>query len=178
MTNSRDVVIERSLDLIRAGGTVSLESAARAIGLTKPGVIYHFPTKHALMCGLVDAVADDWLHGMAARLPAAPESVSVSERVAAYLDECLDREADPSDIVMLSDPRLRDELTARWAERLHAWFSGLEALLAAQRGHVSAVRLMADGIWFATATGINPPTLEERPAIRAAAQELLAKVEA
>ena len=57
-------------------------------------------------------------------------------------------------------------------------FSGLEALPAAQRGHLSAVRLMADGIWFATATGINPPTLEERPAIRAAAQELLAKVEA
>lgn len=48
------------------------------------------------------------------------------------------------------------------------WIRGLAG--EAQRGHLSAVRLMADGIWFAKATGINPPTLEERPAIRAAAQ--------
>jgi AcrR family transcriptional regulator len=42
------------LALLRRGVTVSLESAAQACGLSKPGLMHHFHTKQALMLALVD----------------------------------------------------------------------------------------------------------------------------
>ncbi|WP_454262396.1 hypothetical protein [Pseudoxanthomonas mexicana] len=55
---------------------------------------------------------------------------------------------------------------------------GLEQLALPERGYITAVRLLADGAWFAGATGINIPTPDERAVILAAAYELLSKVEA
>ncbi len=176
--NSRKQIIAHSLAVIRAGGSVSFESVARATGLSKPGLMYHFATKEALMVSLVDAVTDEWLHQMSARLSAPGATASVLERIGVYIEASAMRDPDPADIVMLTDPRLREELTARWADRMAVWFTGLDDLPADQRGYLTAVRLMADGIWFAGATGIGVPTPEVRRMILAAAHELLSKVDA
>lgn len=172
-TSSRDGILSGALGIIRDGGTVSLESAATAAGLTKPGLMYHFPTKEALMLGLVDHVADVWLTEMTERLSVPVSEAPVRERIAAYFRVCLERDADPADIVMLTDPRLRNELTARWAQRLREWFEGIDDLSPAERGRLAAVRLMADGIWFASATGVNAVAPHERRAILAVATEIL-----
>src|SRR5690625_1868219 len=42
------------------GVTISLESVALQAGITKPGLMYHFPSKEALMLGLVDHAAEHW----------------------------------------------------------------------------------------------------------------------
>ncbi len=176
-TNTRGEIVAHSLALIRAGGTLSFESVARATGLSKPGLMYHFATKEALMVGLVDAVTDDWLDEMASRLTSPLDQSTVRERIVVYVDACVMRDADPADIVMLTDPRLREELTARWTERMSVWFVGLDELPVEQQGYLTAVRLMADGVWFAGATGIGVPPPDVRPVILAAAHELLSKVD-
>lgn len=177
-SNSREEILAHALDIIRGGGAISFDSVAQSSGLSKPGLMYHFRTKEALMLGLVDHVADEWQREMDARLTSPFQGSTMRERAGIYVEACVTREPDPADIVMLTDPRLRQELTARWAERISTWFMGLEQLALPERGYIAAVRLLADGAWFAGATGINIPTPDERAVILAAAYELLSKVEA
>jgi len=171
--SSRDRILDGALELIRSGGTISLESAARQVGLTKPGVMYHFPTKEALMLALVDRVMDGWDAQMAARLAAPVDQVPVGERLRAYLDWCLSGEVDETDLVMLTDQRLRGTLKERWSARVAPWLTLPEDLSAERQGRLLAVRLIADGVWFADAAGVFAPDPEERVRVRAVAEALL-----
>jgi AcrR family transcriptional regulator len=172
--SSRDRILDGALELLRAGGTVSLESAARHVGLSKPGVMYHFPTKEALMLALVDRVMDGWEAEMARRLPAPADQVPARERLRAYLDWCLSGEFDDADLVMLTDPRLRAELRQRWVARVMPWVALPEDLPPGRRGPLEAVRLIADGAWFADASGVLALDPDERARVWAVADALLA----
>lgn len=44
MIQKNDIIIAAK-ELIKNGETVSLDSVARTIGLTKAGLVHHFPTK-------------------------------------------------------------------------------------------------------------------------------------
>lgn len=171
--SSREKILDGALGLLRDGATVSLESAAQRAGLTKPGLMHHFRTKEALMLALVDHVADQWERQFTERLPVPLTDASPRERVLAYLDWSLSGIVDSADLVMLSDPRLRDALTARWEERLAPWIGSGSGQPAAARAPLTAVRLLADGVWLADATGILPVPDDERDLIRALALRLL-----
>lgn len=171
--DTRSQIVAASLGLLRGGSTISLESAAREAGLTKPGLMYHFRTKEALMLGLVDAVLDQWVLELSARLGPDPSQATAAQRVRAYLEWTLERDFDASDLVMLNDPRLREPLTVRWSERFGPWFAVPVGTPAALRGRLAAVRLLADGVWFASATDILPPAPDELGAIHSAAIGLL-----
>lgn len=173
-TSSRERILGGALELIRSGGTVSLASAARQVGLTKPGVMYHFPTKEALMLALVDRVMDGWDAQMSRRLSAPPEQVPAEERLRAYLDWCLSGEVDETDLVMLTDQRLRATLKERWVARVAPWVDLPEDLPPERRSRLLAVRLLADGVWFADAAGVFAPDPDERVRVRAVADALLA----
>ena len=59
-TDPRPAILAAAFTQLDAGRAVSLDSVARIVGLTKPGVMYHFPTKEALVLALVDSVLDRW----------------------------------------------------------------------------------------------------------------------
>lgn len=174
MSSSRESILGASLALLRQGRSVSLDSAARAVGLTKPGVMYHFPTKEALMLGLVDYVVDAWLVELGSRIPGgSPWDAPVSERVRAYVDWCLSGECDPTNLVMLADPRLKGTLTARWSERFEPWYSPEAGMPGEAVRGLTAARMMAEGVWFTSAAGICPPDESELADLRAIAHELI-----
>lgn len=158
--------------VVRQGGTISLDSVARAAGLTKPGLMYHFPTKEALMTGLVDHVVDAYERELAGRLPEA-EAATVQQRLAAYVDWAFTTTIDRADFVMFTDPRLCEQLTTRWAERLRGWTEVPAELPPARRARLLSARLIADGSWFADASGVFPLEDGERQAVWAVARALL-----
>ncbi|HJP75904.1 MAG TPA: TetR family transcriptional regulator [Pseudonocardiaceae bacterium] len=171
--NSREKILDSALALLRDGGTVSLESAAQRSGLTKPGLMHHFRTKQALMLALVDHVVDQWERQLAERLTGPLADASPRELMLAYLDWSLSGTVDSADLVMLSDPRLRDRLTARWMERLAPWIGSPADLPTATRARLTSVRLLADGVWLADATGVFPVPDNERALVRTLALRLL-----
>lgn len=138
--------------------------------------MHHFPTKEALMLAIVRTVADEWWHSLRSRLGAPPEESPVRDRVAAYLEEGVMKGNDPAGAVIFNDPRLRRELTTAWTKHTEPWFTGIEEMSVEDRGTLNAVRLMADGLWFAKATGVNPPADDERRIILNVAQDLLERV--
>ncbi|MDR6557508.1 AcrR family transcriptional regulator [Arthrobacter pascens] len=170
---TRDAILSGALELLNSGGTVSLESAARHVGLSKPGVMHHFRTKEALMLALVDRVAEGWNQELSRRIGSPVEDAPVALRLRTYLEWCLTGDFDEADLVMLSDPRLRQPLLARWVERMAMWVEVPEDLPLEQRASLTAVRLIAEGAWFAAATDVFPPDPELRAGIRAITERLL-----
>lgn len=173
VTISRTHILDSTVELLRSGGTVSLESAAQRCGLTKPGLMHHFRTKQALMLALVDHVLDRWESELAGRLGTPLAAASAHDRVRAYLDWSLSGAFDGADLVMLADPRLCGQLTARWEQRLAPWLELPVELPVDVRTRLAAVRLLADGAWLADATGVFPLSADERDRVRAVALEMV-----
>lgn len=101
------------------------------------------------------------------------EDASAVARVRTYLEWCLSGEFDEADLVMFSDPRLRQPLLSRWVERMAVWVDVPADLPASQRASVTAARLIAEGAWFVAATNVFPPDPEIKSRIRAIADQLL-----
>ncbi|MBD4510624.1 TetR/AcrR family transcriptional regulator, partial [Xanthomonas citri pv. citri] len=80
---------------------------------------------------------------------------------------------DYGDLVMFTDPRLREPLTERWNSRMGAWVDVPETLPADQRARLHGVRLLADGIWLNTAGNGIALSDEDTDAIRALAHHLI-----
>ncbi|MFD6059486.1 TetR/AcrR family transcriptional regulator [Rhodococcus wratislaviensis] len=171
--SSRLRILDGALSLLRSGGSVSLESAAVEAGVTKPGLMYHFPTKEALMVGLVNHVVDRWERKLVDLLGVPVAQARPEARIRAYADFALVTDFDATDIVMLSDPRLRESLSARWESRMAAWIDVPDDLPAAQRARLLAVRLLADGAWFASAASVFALSHADREQVRALALNLL-----
>ena len=71
--------------------------------------MYHFPTKEALMTAVIDHLLDGYERDLAARLATTnPNVPTISERLAAYVDWACDGPFDYGDLVMFTDPRLRE----------------------------------------------------------------------
>ena len=171
--SQREALLDAGLELIRQGGSLSLESAARAGGVSKPGLMYHFPSKEALVGALVDHLMHSYERELEALLMVPLAESAVEERLGAYLRWSITHGGDAADLVMLSDPRLRITMSARWAERLGPWVEVPADLPADRRARLHAARLLADGCWFADASGVLPLAAGDRDAVLATGLGLL-----
>ena len=181
--SGREAMLEAAEAHLGEGGTLTLDSAARAAGVTKPGLLYHFATKEELLSALVDRISvryeQEMLAELTARHPEGAEveelsELPVAERYLAYLDWACRAELSAADLVIFADPRLRVALTERWQKQLDRWLGLPARTSAARRAHLLAVRLMADGLWFDRAAGLLGDVTAEADALRALAANLLA----
>lgn len=170
--SARIDILTTAVAMLRRGETISLESVAVAAGLTKPGLMYHFKTKEALMLGVVDRVADEQEVELRAALddvdPASPWP-----RLTAYVRWMMSGSVDEADLAMMADPRLRDALMRRWEERMLPWTQVPDHVDAATRARLEGARLMSEGAWFADASGVMPLDPDVRPGVQALAEQLM-----
>jgi AcrR family transcriptional regulator len=144
-------------------GGLTLEAVAREAGVSKGGLLYHFPTKEALIAGMIAQICVDFDAAIDHEL-AAEQVPGPGRWVRAYARLSCDVAAQPLDVLYaaliaavgtnteLLNP-LRDAF-ARWQRR--AVDDGLDPALA------TLVRLAADGLWFADLMGFAPPGPELR----------------
>lgn len=178
--NQGDAILDAVLAHLRTEGVLalSLDSAAKAAGVTKPGLMYHFRTKEALVTALVDRVIDGHERELGALLDGDLATAPAHARLAADARWALTSEHDAVELIMLSDPKLWDRMTDRWSERLTPWLAIPDDTPAPERAHLQAVRLLADGAWFADASGFLPVPEADRQALLDTALLLLGGGEA
>ncbi|MFE2638230.1 TetR/AcrR family transcriptional regulator [Streptomyces scopuliridis] len=174
-SNARQRILDGALDLLRAagGGTITLDAAAKQVGLTKPGLMYHFPTKEALMLAVVDHAADRWEGMLLDHLGEPLETATPHQRIRAYVELALTARFDRADFAIYSDALYRDALTATWVHRFEPWLTLPEDMPAPVRGRLMAARLLADGYWTAAATDVFPAPEQDRAQLIAVTQGLL-----
>ncbi|MFI9554489.1 TetR/AcrR family transcriptional regulator [Nonomuraea endophytica] len=156
--SSKERLLDAAADVLLTDGaeSLTLEAVAKRAGVSKGGLFYHFPTKQALVAGMVErltAAFDDAL----ARAGGRP-----GDYLRAYIEATIPLQpaaAAPADRVtvallagVLVDPAGLEPLRQRyaaWQERLAA--DGIDPAAA------TAVRLAVDGWWAARLLGLGEP---------------------
>ena len=139
---------------------LSLQQVSEAAGVTKGGLLHHFPTKQALVDAVFDEMVLQFRDALQDEMASDPEPHGRFTR--AYLELSIE-DTSPHDQgsalwrSVMTDPHL----SARWG----AWLAEQLAVYgAAEAGPaLEAVRFAADGIWMGLFASITPA---DRAALR------------
>lgn len=164
----REVLAETARLLLEKGPAgVTLDAVSQAAGVSKGGLLHHFPNKLALLDGLFDDLAHRFDQALAERMVADP--VEKGRFTRAYIAVCFPAggvaEGEEGwkalTVAMISEPHLR--------ERLRSWVDGRAEARAEAPLDALLVRYAVDGIWLSDLLGAPSMT----PAQRAAMMERL-----
>ncbi|WP_370676916.1 TetR/AcrR family transcriptional regulator [Pleomorphomonas sp. PLEO] len=141
---------------------VTVQAVAEAAGVTKGGLLHHFPSKQALISAVFADLLEALDRQLDARIAADPDPRGAYTR--AYLDSVFDMEPETNGAVwaalsisLLTDPQLRG-LWSDWVKTRQERHRATDGSLA-----LATIRLAADGIWLADLTGVS---IEERAEMR------------
>ncbi len=150
--------------------TLTYESVAAEAGMTKGGLLYHFPSREELLLGLHRHVAEQWERSLEAQAGGTAQELSRDERFQAFVR--LSQNPERAELLLMleasEDPVANaawDEVYARWApqppEGAEAPDDDAAEAAAVQR---FIARLAADGLWFyeALSTEGLSPAMRER----------------
>lgn len=170
MTTMRTSILEAALAILRdpEGPNLTLASASFEAGLSKPGLMYHFPTKDALVQGVLEHVAGVWVRRFVDRLGKPASEATPRERILTYIDVTLSAELDLADLTVFFDAHYRDAQARIWAATIGPWVELPDSIAQSERGRLHAARLAADGFWFAGTSGVLQPGAGDRRAVVAA----------
>jgi len=177
--DARTRILDAVEAIVQAKGVpaLTLEATARQAGISKGGLLYHFASKEALLTGLLRRLADHIEQDFDSVLAAQPEGPARATRaiIAWIFDhpETACEEHQRAGAVFLAvfhhDPALLEPIRALFArirDRLRQ--DGLPP------GHALAVMAASDGLFFGELFGMYKQTEEDRLAIRAALETLVA----
>jgi AcrR family transcriptional regulator len=153
-------ILDAAGKVILANGaeSLTLEAVARQAGLSKGGLLYHFPTKRKLIEGMIArliARVDDALEEELLK--------SGGDYVMAYIHASLRADAESNKIssalvaAMANEPDLIKPLQARFAKMQREIAA---AAISPEIGTV--IRLALDGLWMSDLFGFAPPSSELR----------------
>jgi len=166
LTAAEDVVLSEGV------AHLTLEKAAARAGVSKGGVLYHFPARSALVAAMVERLAAGYDDALAGR-PGGPAG-SGDAFARAYVDETFGEIATPRAeraqrlgaavlAAMASEPELLAPLRAaftRWQARIEQD--------SADPVPATIARLAADGLWLSELFGLGPLDDDLRRRVRAA----------
>jgi AcrR family transcriptional regulator len=168
-TGTKARILDAAEEVVLRDGVarLTLDAAAAEAGLSKGGVLYHFPTRDSLVAGMVTKIIEEFDRDIERRLeddggpgsftrayigatmePSAPRPDREDRLGAALIAAAA---AEPDLLVPLQ--RAAD----RWQDRLE--HDGLDRTMA------TVLRLACDGLWMCDLFGLAPPTSDRRAAI-------------
>lgn len=136
----------------RAGvGGITIEAVAAEAGLTKGGVIYHFPTRGALLAGIHRELADRWDAQMRELLGGEPAGASQRDRLAAYIRASA-ATATPGEYLFVSDAETTRNNVEPWDDVSRRWIADPpeprdDGSYDPEALRLFAAQLAADGLW-------------------------------
>lgn len=172
--SKRKLLLRSAAKVVAEGGysALTLEAVGDACGVSKGGLLYHFPSKEALVAGLLE----DLLTGFEADQAAAHEGDSSSPGAwtRAYLEASAvppHHESPQAPVALLAAVGHDPSLLAPVQDRYRNWVGRLDDDgLPGVDAHV--VRLAADGLWAVDLFGLAPPDPSLRARIHARLVEL------
>lgn len=140
------------LSLEKGPASVTLDAVSQAAGVSKGGLLHHFPNKMSLLDGLFDDLTEKLDRAIAERMQDDPDPKGRYTR--AYASVCFLPEgmADGEEwkvltVALISEPSLR-ERWRQWVERHLAENAATDGALDA-----ALVRYAVDGLWLADLFG-------------------------
>ncbi len=162
-------IIDAAEEVVLRDGVarLTLDAAAAEAGLSKGGILYHFPTRDALVAGMVAKIIDEFDRDIERRLEGDSEAGCFTR---AYIGSTMEPSATRPDredrlgAALIAAAAAQPELLVplqqaadRWQNRLEQ--DGLDPTTA------TVLRLACDGLWMCDLFGLAPPVASRRAAI-------------
>lgn len=163
-TSSRPDILDAALRVVDAvgGADITYQSVAHEAGLTKAGLMYHFPTKDAMMIAVIEHVIERWQGQLQSVLAVPLAESTLAERVHAFVRFAGEGGVTQGEFVVFSEAVRRPELSGPWLDYLHTWFGFGDGV---DTTPLLLVWLAANGLWISEATGILTIGADQRAAI-------------
>lgn len=164
-TETHTLIFQACGKILRAAGArqLTLEAVAQEAGLSKGGLLYHFPSKAALLEALFRYHTDKFETHLQQLYEA--ESDRPGAWLRAYTQASIDQIVDPENAGLIASLFAAGEefpgVLAVMRERYVAWQeqvenSGLDSTQA------TLIRLVVDGLWFTEMYQYAPPNEDQR----------------
>lgn len=162
--SKREAILHAAKTVVQREGVTALsyDSVAAESGLTKGGLLYHFPSREELLQALHEYVAGQWEQAMEEEAGAPAEQLSPQQRFAAYAR--LSQNPDRAELLLQLEAGADPRANAVW-ERIYRLWAPPTPQLDDEAGLMRFVaKLAADGLWFHEALASQPldPQLRQR----------------
>lgn len=174
-TSKREVILQTIVEIIEESGIsdVTYENVAKCSGMSKSGLIYHFPSRDDMIRAVHVYLAEQWEQELIAVAAGPAEEVSAADRLRACLRVSL-QAATRAELLMTIDSSVNPELHAIWAEPIRRWNPPTDNIATDPDACTAyLVQMMCDGLW--AHDYINGFALDDaqRKALIAAAERLI-----
>ncbi|WP_158634249.1 TetR/AcrR family transcriptional regulator [Amycolatopsis sp. WAC 04197] len=175
--SARPQLIEAALRVVEAGGitALTLDAVVEEAGMTKRGLIYHFPNKHALLVGIHEELADRIERALLDATGRDPEGASLVDRTKGYVLASL-RSLTHVEMPFILEAANDPEWMAPWLRVYRRWFPEGEQPVEDmddQSLRCLVARMAADGLWGYESTLASPLTSEARERLAASILDVL-----
>jgi AcrR family transcriptional regulator len=167
--NTRRAILDAANQIVLTRGVehLTLDATAREAGISKGGLLYHFPSKEALIVGMIQYYLERFNRDFSAAAGQEPQA-SPGQWTRAYLETTFaDNERNPRMspgllAAIAVDPSLLKPLQdtfVQWLKLVED--DGIDPVLA------NIARLVADGLWLVELFGLAPPSAEMKARVLA-----------
>lgn len=130
---------------------MTLEAVAAEAGLTKAGLLYHFPSKDAMLRAVQQHLVGEMEKQLLAALGRPREEATPERRVRAYVDVITSMSLRKAELAFVLESIAHPDLISEWDRLMSEWApqpaSTDEAML-----DLFLARLAADGLWLFDST--------------------------
>ncbi|AKK06914.1 transcriptional regulator, TetR family [Corynebacterium mustelae] len=144
--SKRALLIETAIDIVEKHGLnhLTYESLAAATGLSKSGLIYHFPSRDALLRAMHEQLAHTWEQEMIAAAGGTAENIDERTRVRASFI-VMSQSATLSDLRLALDAVGNPTMQEPWLDVMRRWSVSEETITKIPRLYL--LNVIADGLW-------------------------------
>lgn len=177
-TSNRTRILDAALRVINRDGVraVTYESVAAESGLTRGGLLYHFPSREALLHGIDEHLVQGWEASLEAVLGKSASQATALERYTTFVRVSA-QSATRAELMFMLESTAPTTGENPWAGVMARWAPAPPPVDGADAAALDdfVARLAADGLWIYEAmyAGQLDPTLRRQIAERIAG--LLAK---
>lgn len=166
--DTRAEIIDKALEVAAELGAsgFTLDAVAARTTVSKGAVLHHFPTKIALLEGMIDHLGQLHTDGILAEAARDPEPYGRNAR--AYLRATVTEPVTPQDVsigrVVMAACAIEPALALRWK----GWIDRVKADDPSDpvgADDALMLRLIADGLWISDLFGIHQVSAEQRQAL-------------
>lgn len=143
-------ILDAAVALIEAENleAVSYEALAEASGMSKSGIVYHFPSRYEIMRGIHQHLADQWEQELERAAGGPADAVNESTRLKALVLS-QSNSATKAELLLEIDARSNPEFSTIWGEVTSRWAPSAQSIEddETQRSRY-LIKILADGLWM------------------------------
>lgn len=169
--NKRDEALKAVVTIIERDGltALTLDAVAAETGMTRAGLLYHFPSREDLILATHEYLAGSWEKAMTQSAGKSVDQAAAEERHAAYIKVCA-KSARRVELLLMLESSDDPELALLWQQVMDRWAPPSPPPSAADSQDMDAfiARLAADGLWVHEALSARqlPQELRRRVSAR------------